>query len=803
MAAATASRGGREGRDFPAAPPRRSLLREVLSEAELTELGLDASVDDSPSAPPSISRKRFHGLFLLSALWVLLYWGSFFALLVYLHPEAHRPPDDLQIQRGVYVHVNSAGARGGRMEAARQATEQKSGGSASGVEARNERFQGSENGGQGPVFGEGRADAYPDSRASALPSVDRLHSVSPPSLSSMGSIRAYTTADALNSVDADAETARKAGVSDEASAGIDDVFCSTWAFLLALSVSSVATELGVLYLLRSFTPLPHREGLLAFPLASPSAPSALLSTVAGSLTLLLDFVSHFCQLGDVLFLFAVAPPLFPLPLFLCCLYSVALTTFFLLLLQLRSLLAVHPRDRFALHDGPAACLRAPVALLCRPRLLSALRVLVACLVSTGRLLVRLLSLAFSLCLRVPAACQACLRPRRLRAGALAPAALAPLHAAAQRRLFRRDLDASCCAEGDAGVWGEPSDREQSLIGAAAVSSCEASLPPPASGLQGDEHRREEKDAGSLPPAACSHASPSRGLSAVGEGGSQGGFASSSRVSGRIAEGRTRQGARAQGGGILQQVLHGFLQAKRPSAGRSEGRGAFAARAESPGVRAPHAADALPSAQVSLLSPSSSCAFVSTSFFAPERDCEGGLESVETSRKSEDGEEERRERRDRRERGVSRRGEDAERKSEEEGRTTTSRTGNWARGREGEDGEAAGETQDFADGSEVMKLTNHFLLLDMAAATDALKNHFLPAEKLEAFEFGASLLSLSRFYLGDLCLLFFLAYPVCAFGSASLPVVLLLFHCAKILLQTLLFLLKSDASIWELWCYDLD
>ncbi|KFG47363.1 putative transmembrane protein, partial [Toxoplasma gondii RUB] len=82
-------------------------------------------------------------------------------------------------------------------------------------------------------------------------------------------------------------------------------------------------------------------------------------------------------------------------------------------------------------------------------------------------------------------------------------------------------------------------------------------------------------------------------------------------------------------------------------------------------------------------------------------------------------------------------------------------------------------------------------------------HFLPAEKLEAFEFGASLLSLSRFYLGDLCLLFFLAYAVCAFGSASLPLALLLLHFVKILLQTLLFILKSDASLWELWCYDLE
>ncbi|EPR63834.1 hypothetical protein TGGT1_217340 [Toxoplasma gondii GT1] len=785
MAAAASSRVSREAHEL--SPPRRSLLREVLSEAELTELGLDASADDSPTVPPSLSRKRFHALFLLSGLWILLYWSSLLALLLYIHPETRTVPPDLPQLPGVYVHPRGAGGGGGQAEGVGAETAENAGEETPRVEARRGFYQQERNADRRAASPRGSSSVGGD-QSGALRSNEQSPSSSPSSLSPssflpLETVRGYTTAAALHSV-----SASESESLPETFPRVDEFSFASWIFLVLLSGVSMAAELCVLSLLRSFAPATRRAPLLVFPLASAASSSALLST---SLTLLLDFFAHICQLGDVLFLFAVAPPLFPLPLFLCALYTVSVTSFFFLLLQLRSLLAVFPRDAFALHDGPAGCLSAPVAACGRPLLLLwGLRVLVAGVLAglraslcwLWRLLTCLVAFARGLSRRVAAVCRA-LRP--------APPVLAPL--GAQRRLFRRG-PADCC-EGDT-LWGEPGDREQSLLppGSAVSAYRHSDSESQRAGRVEEQAQVEEKqDVSSLPRAAASPAVPGDEEERL----SLQSFASSSRVSARPSSGRGRQDGRASGG-ILQQVLHGFLQAKRPHAERAETR---VTPTESP----------QPASRVSLLAVSRACSLSSTSF-SPSGRGSSAESSLNAEQMGSEAEAEERKGRGRREgrdrerrddeggaaRGDAGGGEEERQRVEEERRFRVETSGEW---RERENEET--RENENVDGNEVMKLTNHFLLLDMAAAADTLKTHFLPAEKLEAFEFGASLLSLSRFYLGDLCLLFFLAYAVCAFGSASLPLALLLLHFVKILLQTLLFILKSDASLWELWCYDLE
>ncbi|KEP59968.1 UNVERIFIED_CONTAM: hypothetical protein HHA_217340 [Hammondia hammondi] len=786
MAAAASSRAIRQAHEL--SPPRRSLLREVLSEAELTELGLDASADDSPTVPPNLSRKRFHALFLLSGLWILFYWGSLLALLLYIHPEIRSGPADLPQHPGVvYVHPRDAGGGGGLAEVAGEETAENAGEETPGVEARGGDSQQGRNadGGaatspRGSSSGGGDHSVVLDSNEHSL-SLSPSSALSPSSFFPLETVRGYTTAAALHGV-----SASESGSPPETFLGVDEFPLASWLFLVLLSGVSMATELCILSLLRSFAPPTRRAPLLVFPLASAPSSSALLST---SLTLLLNFFAHFCQLGDVLFLFAVAPPLFPLPLFLCALYTVSVTSFFFLLLQLRSLLAVFPRDAFALHDGPAGCLSPPVAARCRPLLLlSGLRFLLAGLLSgllaglrllwhfLAYLLAYLLAFARALSRGVAAVCRT-LRP--------APPVLAPL--GAQRRLFRRG-PADCC-EGDS-FWAEPCDREQSLLPpGSALSACGVSDLGSQRARRLEEQRQvEEKQDGS----SCPCAAPSPAVRGDQEErlSLQNG-ASSSRVSARTSAGRGRQDGRASGG-ILQQVLHGFLQAKRVHAERAE-------------TRVAPTEPQQPS-RVSLLALSRPWSLSSASFSPSARGTrpESSLNAEQMDSEEEEG--------GRKGSGGRRHGRDRERRDDEERRARGDARGGAeeerafrvetsGEGRERENDETR-ETENV-DGNEVMKLTNHFLLLDMAATADTLKTHFLPAEKLEAFEFGASLLSLSRFYLGDLCLLFFLAYAVCAFDSTSLPLTLLLLHCVKSLLQTLLFILKSDASLWELWCYDLE
>ncbi|PHJ25619.1 transmembrane [Cystoisospora suis] len=115
----------------------------------------------------------------------------------------------------------------------------------------------------------------------------------------------------------------------------------------------------------------------------------------------------------------------------------------------------------------------------------------------------------------------------------------------------------------------------------------------------------------------------------------------------------------------------------------------------------------------------------------------------------------------------------------------------------------GRTRAVLPHQEILKTATLFLLLDMHVIVDTIKHKFLKVEQVESLEFASSLLSLGRFYMSDVCVLFFFAYDLCAYGSSVFTIVLLVSLCLKVLLHIILFLLKSDSSIWELWCYDVE
>ncbi|PFH37442.1 hypothetical protein BESB_039000 [Besnoitia besnoiti] len=821
-------------------PYRRSLLREVLSEAELTELGLDASVDDSPSVPPSISRKQFRRLFFSSFLWILLYWGSLLALLVYVHRDGWSARRANAPQKGVYVHLG-AGRGDGADDGKHASTHSSAEHATADHEDKTGNFLSTQkNGGRRFFEAEKQQEALSGRQAaSALPDI-----VTPSSASGAASGAsfpflelggAYTTAEALKGVVWQGEgiaPSPSAVVPESSGPELEEPSWRAWLCLVCLCLASMLYEVGVLSFLRYLTP-PPRDNLFAFCQASSSLASAasspLLATGSGCLTLLLDFVVHFCQLGDVLFIAAVLPPRFPLSLFLCCLYSVSLNSLLLFLLQLRALLSANQRDNFALHDAPASCFYVPAALASRSVsfLLSCLDVVLFVCLFALRLVCLCVALGAVLCAHL---CKACGRASclllRARPGAQTTTALAPAHAAgAQRRLFRRAF--ACCGEGDAvsARDGREGDRGQALLspgniaalagassrGRAADEEGESSQP------QGSQGQERERLPGCEAPADVSSCfiSPSffRGAElAADEGESSAPPPSFSPPSRRLRGGRGD-------GGILQQVLHGFLHAKTATHAGQESRFPVPSRSaepESPSRNAPRSSSMPPSrsrahrssrlplssslVSESLASPFSSAfgASLPALLFPSRRGAREATAVAPASEEALKAEDPRRARREETERARRRRDGDAEGPSAPPG----------AKDSEGVDRENGGSdevatTPDVVEGGEVLKLANLFLLLDMASSTDALKNRFLPADSLETFEFGASILSLSRFYMGDLCLLFFLVYAVGAFGSVPLPAVLLCVRCFKLTLQSLLFLLKSDASIWELWCYDLE
>ncbi|KAL8434228.1 hypothetical protein Efla_001993 [Eimeria flavescens] len=98
----------------------------------------------------------------------------------------------------------------------------------------------------------------------------------------------------------------------------------------------------------------------------------------------------------------------------------------------------------------------------------------------------------------------------------------------------------------------------------------------------------------------------------------------------------------------------------------------------------------------------------------------------------------------------------------------------------------------------LELTNCLLFLDLPTLTLHVKTNFLPLEQLEAHEFLSSLVSFVRLYSGDCCMLLYLSFGLCTFGTNVLFILLVVFLLLKLTFACFATVLAHIAAVFGLW-----